>query len=221
MKNIFLSRPNWIYPECVDGLENFLTLLKTNDLNPRTIGATDFPSKSPMDEVINLLYQCEGAIILGYPQIEADSGKVKNIEIVSPLNLSTEWNHIEAGLAYALGLPLLVIHDINITRGIFDRGVLNSFLYQKDLRDKTWGISKDIAGALINWKSQLRPISRPQSKPQNSEKPKVKWGCFTFPPDESLYCPFCYNKEGMKMLTTRINIKQRQCTNCAKTINVG
>lgn len=221
MRNIFLSRPNWIYPQCNEGLENFLNLLKSNELNPRTIGTTDFPTKSPMDEVIDLLYECEGAIILGYPQIQARSGQIKDKQITNTLILSTEWNHIEAGLAYALGLPLLVIHDSSITRGIFDRGVLNSFLHQKDFTDKAWGISNDIVGALAKWKSNLKPIARPKSRMVNTEKPVVKWGCFTFPPDENLYCPFCFNKDGEKMLTTRIDIKRRQCTNCKEKIYVG
>lgn len=221
MKNIFLSRPNWVHPNYKDGLDNFLNLLKSNDLNPRTIGATDFPNKSPMDEVIDLLYQCEGVLILGYRQIQVNVGKVKDINIDNPLSLSTEWNHIEAALAYSLGLPLLVIHDLGITRGIFDRGVLNSFLYQKDFSDKAWAVSSDITGALSKWKMQLKPIKKPGLRIENIEKPKVKWGCFTFPPDESLYCPFCFNKEGIKMLSTRVNIKSRQCTNCKSMINTG
>lgn len=221
MKNIFLSRPNWVYPEQQSGLDNFLRLLTAHDLNPRTIGATDFPNKSPMDEVIDLLYQCEGAIILGYNQIEAVEGKIKGNIISKPLSLATEWNHIEAGIAHTIGLPLLLIHDIGITRGIFDREVLNSFLYQKDFTEPSWALSEDVSGVLSHWKSKLKPITRIQDKVKNNEKPIVQWGCFKFPPDESLYCPFCYNKEGDKMLTTRVDIKHRQCTNCGRMINAG
>ena len=219
MKDIFLSRPNWVAPIYKEGLNNFLNLLRSHKLNPRTIGKTDFPSKSPMDEVIDLLYKCEGAIILGYPQIQAKTGFVKDKEIVNPLFLSTEWNHIEAGLARALGLPLLVIHDIDIKRGIFDRGVLNSFLYQKDFSDKSWSISEEIIGSLTQWKNNLKPIFNLHTKVQNDEKPKIKWGCFVFEGDDGIYCPFCYNTDGIKMLTIRLDIKFRQCTNCGRKIS--
>ncbi|MGN6195820.1 MAG: hypothetical protein ACTHOB_12840 [Ginsengibacter sp.] len=221
MKSIFLSRPNWIPSECRDGLNNFLSLLKSHELEPRTIGATDYPSKSPMDAVIDLLYECEGAIILGYPQIQITAGSIKDKTIEKLIPLSTEWNHIEAGLAHALGLPLFIIHDTNISRGIFDRGVLNYFLYEKDFCDNSWGISPDIAGALTKWKSQLKPISRIASRIINKEKPTVKWGCYQFLPDETLYCPFCYNKDGEKMVTTRYDMKFRQCTNCERKISTG
>ncbi|OIQ97470.1 hypothetical protein GALL_204800 [mine drainage metagenome] len=214
MKNIFLSRPNWIHPDYEEGLKNFLNLIKSHDLNPRTIGTTDFPSKSPMDGVIDLMNQCEGAIILGYPQINISIGHLKEKE-VSSLYLATEWNHIETAIAYSLGLPLLVIHDTNVTRGVFDRGVLNSFLYSKNFADTSWSISDEIIGALSKWKDELMPINILNNKEKkNHETPKSKWGALEFEGDENLYCPVCYEKKNLKIVTSRINSKFRQCPNC-------
>jgi len=221
MKNIFLSRPNWVSPIYQDGLNNFLNLLKSHELSPRTIGTTDYPSKSPMDAVIDLLYECEGAIILGYPQIDIVQGSIKNEKINSTIQLSTEWNHIEAGLAHALELPLLVIHHSNISRGVFDRGVLNNFVYQKDFTANSWGISDDIAGALTKWKSNLKPICKRHQHMQQNEHIEIKWGCFKFPFDEKLYCPMCYNNKNIKMLTTRVDSRNRRCTSCEKNIPTG
>ena len=221
MKNIFLSRPNWVSPEYQDGLDNFLNLLKSHGLSPRTIGTTDYPSKSPMDAVIDLLHECEGAIILGYPQIDIFSGKIKNVEIQGNVQLSTEWNHIEAGLAHALELPLLIIHHNDVSRGVFDRGVLNNFVYQKNFTDSSWGISSDVTGALTKWKSNLKPTSKLQLPQLQDENIEVKWGCFKFPPDEKLYCPMCYNNKNIKMLTTRVDTRNRRCTSCEKNIPTG
>ena len=119
MIDIFLSRPTWVSPDHKSGLEHFLGLLATMELNPRTLGTTDYPSKCPLDEVIALMDRCQGAIILGYPQITATHGRLKDIDITEPLLLPTEWNHIEAGLAYARDLPLLVVSHIGVVRGIF------------------------------------------------------------------------------------------------------
>ena len=155
MKSVFLSRPTWLPNECKQGMDSLCALLTSHGINPRTIGQTDFPSKSPMDGVIELLKECEGAIILGYPQMEIKSAIIKGNPITNPFCLGTEWNHIEAGLAYALGLPLLVIHDTSVVRGIFDRGVLNSFLYQKDFKDPSWPLSAEIIGSITKWKTEL------------------------------------------------------------------
>lgn len=166
MINIFLSRPNWIDKDYINGLEGFILLLSNLGMNPRTIGKTDYPNKSPMDEVVKLMEQCSGAIILGYPQIIVNSGIIKEKQIDKEFLLPTEWNHIETGLAYAREIPLLVIHHLGITRGVFDRGALSNYIYEINMADSNWPLRPDIQGALANWKkevtkynSNLNPIS--------------------------------------------------------------
>lgn len=159
MIDVFLSRPTWVPREFEEGLEGFLNLMKNLELNPRSLGTTDYPNKSPLDEVINLLDECKGVVILGLPQITVASGVIKEKTVASPLLLATEWNHIEAGLAYAKRLPLLVIHHIGISRGIFDRGAINSFIYEVDLSRTNWATSSTVTGAIRTWKANLLPVA--------------------------------------------------------------
>ena len=162
--DVFLSRPNWVADEYAAGLELFLSKLRDLRLNPRTIGKTDFPVKSPLDEVIRVMGECRGAIILGYPQIHMAEGTIKGQEIHTHIFLPTEWNHIEAGLAYAKKLPLLVAHHSGIGRGIFDRGALNSFIFEKDFSKADWSAHEDIAGALRAWRDSVL-----NARPENRE----------------------------------------------------
>ncbi|MGO5113789.1 hypothetical protein ACTQ33_01990 [Candidatus Avoscillospira sp. LCP25S3_F1] len=155
MRNIFLSRPNWIAPKYKEGLDDFIEFLRNQNFTPRTLGTTDYPTNSPLDEVITLMKSCIGTIILGYPQIIVESGIIKNEPIRGPISLGTEWNHIETALAYSLNMPLLVIHDSSVSRGIFDRGTLNSFLYSADFENPSWFREKNIAGALTAWANRL------------------------------------------------------------------
>lgn len=155
MNDVFLSRPTWVDPKYEPGLDGFIRYLEIQNFTPRTIGTTDYPTNSPLDEVIELMKHCKGAIILGYPQITVQTGMLKNKEIQSPLILGTEWNHIEAALAYSLNLPLLLICDSSVSRGVFDKGTLNTFLYSKNLKDPTWFMEKDIIGALTTWSDRL------------------------------------------------------------------
>jgi hypothetical protein len=142
MKDIFLSRPNWIPKNYEKGLENFYNLLNSNNLRPRTIGQSDYPSESPLDGVIKLLKKCQGTIVLGIPQIEIETGKIKDSNINEKFELGTEWNHIEGALAHSLNHPLLIIHHKDVKRGVFDRGACNTFLYSVDMNDSSWSISK-------------------------------------------------------------------------------
>jgi len=149
---IFLSRPTWIAPQYQPGVDTFLTQLENLGLDARTIGVSDYPTKSPLDEVIDILQTCRGAIVLGVPQLKIQQGFLKGDVITKPLVLGTEWNHLEAGLAYSAGLPLLVIHHYTLTRGIFDRGVLNAFLHSVDLESSNWSMQPNLNGAIVHWK---------------------------------------------------------------------
>ena len=174
--HIFLSRPTWIAPEFEPGLKTFLTQLDNFGLTPRTLGVSDHPNKAPLDEVIGILAACQGAIVLGVPQIEVSAGLLKGTSIKSPITLGTEWNHLEAGLAYAAGLPLLVIHHLTVSRGIFERGVLNAFLHSVDLSENNWSMQPVLNGALKHWKDSCargganfhvgnKPVSGQAGKP--------------------------------------------------------
>lgn len=158
MSNIFLSRPTWIDLKYEKGLSAFINFLSVSGQTPRTLGATDYPNNSPLDEVIKLMKECSGAIILGYPQIIVDSGIIKDTPIQEPMSLGTEWNHIEAALAYSLQIPLLVIHDSSVSRGVFEKGTLNSYIYSVNFEDPSWFMEQNILGALKTWINRLNKI---------------------------------------------------------------
>lgn len=167
MTSIFLSRPTWISDDCRSGLDGFLRVLESAELRPRTVGTTDFPTAAPLDEVIKLMAECSGAVILGYPQISVTAGSIKGTAVDREFKLPTEWNHIEAGLAHASGLPLLVIHHTGVNRGIFDRGAIGKFIYEVDFSDPSWPLRAEINGAVANWKRDcLTPRKSRRRKPQ-------------------------------------------------------
>lgn len=214
MRNIFLSRPNWINKQYEKGLDGFVYILRAHDLEPRTIGKTDFPNQSPMDEVINLMQECVGTIVLGYPQIIMQSGQIKEEQISNSISLATEWNHIEAALSYSLHMPLLVIHDTTVSRGIFDRGTLNSFIYSLDMSDPAWPTDPTIAGALSSWVKRLqgKPIKGSRKTPV--EVPTLKWGCYQFEGLKGLYCPVCYEEDALKIPASRLPGGRYKCPRC-------
>lgn len=189
MIDIFLSRPTWVEDKYSKGLDNFLRFLKSHDLNPRTIGSSDYPTESPLDEVISLMEKCTGTIILGYPQILIEKGFVKGHQISGQMILPTEWNHIEGALAYAKGLPVLFIHHKGVKRGVFDRGAVNKFLYEIDLTDPGWPLGKNISGAINSWLPKVKayvPKPDAQREKQIIEIPSDRVTIGTFSRDTLL-----------------------------------
>ncbi len=213
MEPIFFSRPNWMRPECKKGFENFKQLLKANDLQPRSIGTTDQPNVSPMDEVMQLMQQCSGAIVLGFSQTEVHTGKVVGDDIRAPLFLATEWNHIEAAIAHALELPLLVVHDATVKRGVFDHGAMNAFLHAVDFADESWGLNNQIDGALRSLRGRLRPASSAKWRSDLPE-PTLQWGCYKFEGKEGLYCPACYENKNLLVPASRLQGGHYRCPSC-------
>jgi hypothetical protein len=155
MTDVFVSRPTWVADSFQAGLDGFLGMIQNFGLTPRTLGSTDYPAQSPLEEVIRIMRECHGAIILGYPQIHIDAGSVKGEPIEKQIIIGTEWNHIEAGLAHASGLPMLIIHHTGVGRGIFDRGTLGRFIYESDLERPEWPLAQNINGAMRTWRQSL------------------------------------------------------------------
>ena len=110
-----------------------------------------------------------------------------------------------------------MIHDKSVVRGIFDRGVLNTFLYSLDLSDTSWPLRSDISGALKTWISVLPNV--PQAKNGTVEKneglkPTLKWGCYKFEGKEGLYCPACYETKGQMIPVPRLRGGHYKCPVC-------
>lgn len=81
---------------------------------------------------------CAGAIILGFKQIVVQKcmekqGTDRQNNDRKDFFLPTPWNQIEAGIAFVLNLPLLIIHEKGVEGGIFDAGVTDKFIHQIDL----------------------------------------------------------------------------------------
>lgn len=76
---------------------------------------------------------CEGAIILELEQLHVVDGRDKtgadSEEHVEDLNLPTPWNHIEAGMAFMLDLPMLIVKEEGVEGGVFDVGNSDRFIH--------------------------------------------------------------------------------------------
>jgi hypothetical protein len=74
-------------------------------------------------------------VILGFGQFTATTGTWKSgtkaeAAILTPLKFPTPWNHLEAGILFALGRPLLVFREDGLSGGVFDPGVTDVFVHQ-------------------------------------------------------------------------------------------
>ncbi len=105
----------------------------------RTLGRTDYPNKAPMTAVRELMVACEGVIVLGLRQLEIVDGIVKRgtdeEHRVAGRFDPTPWNQLEAGVAFALDLPLMLIKEVGVEGGVFDVGNTDRFVHQAEMSD--------------------------------------------------------------------------------------
>jgi hypothetical protein len=135
---VFVSKPNALNTsQCTfyNGLEE---VLKTRGLQISSLGSKQYSNKAPLLAVHELMNDCEGAVIIGFKQIEIlqcieKEGTDKENRTRKGFFLPTAWNHLESGIAFALDLPLLIIREKGVEGGIFDAGVTDKFIHQIDL----------------------------------------------------------------------------------------
>lgn len=109
------------------------------NLEPRALGRSDYPSELPLREVMVIARHCAGGIVLGYEQFQVTAGTWKRglgknngerkLKPGETLSIPSPWNHLEGGILFGLGIPLLIFREGNLTGGVFDNGVTDVFIH--------------------------------------------------------------------------------------------
>jgi hypothetical protein len=117
-----------------------IKFLEELNLEPRALGRSDYPAEFPLREVFVIANHCAGGLILGFEQFQATSGTwkrgTKEERKVAPkgsILFPTAWNHLEAGILFGLGLPILIFREDGISGGVFDNGVTDVFVHKMPL----------------------------------------------------------------------------------------
>lgn len=131
---VFVSSPTSLSPSQEAARTVIIQQLENNDLEPRALGRSDYPTELPLREVLLIARHCSGGIILGFEQFRAETGiskpgSIGEKRISTPVPFPTAWNHLESGILFGLRLPILVFREEGITGGVFDNGVSDVFIH--------------------------------------------------------------------------------------------
>jgi hypothetical protein len=141
------------------------------NLEWRALGRTDYPTALPLKEVFGIARHCAGGIILGFEQaFAAKALRKRGTREQAPLDdfrVPTAWNHLEAGILFSLGLPLLVFKEDGIRDGIFDNGVSDVFVHKMPRPGLRGNERKALSAVFLKWYSA---VSRQY---YNDEDPKT------------------------------------------------
>ncbi len=160
---VFVSMPNALSDAQDAAQRIILGELGHNRIEARTLGKTDYPTTYPLREVITLAKHCSGGLILGFSQFEATSGTWKKDtpfkEIVaenSIVQFPTPWNQLEAGILFALNIPLLVFRESGVSGGVFDNGVTDLFVHTMPQPDAEYNERNALREVFQKWTAKVR-----------------------------------------------------------------
>lgn len=156
---VFVSTPSALNTDQT-AVKNLIIdeLIKLN-LEPRTLGISDYPAKFPLLEVMSIARHCSGGVILGFSQFEADSVTIKkgtkSEKKVSTMSFPTPWNNLEAGLLFASGLPLIIFREAEINGGVFDPGATDVFINKMPELNNATNLDA-LKNILLEWQTDVR-----------------------------------------------------------------
>jgi hypothetical protein len=157
---VFVSCPTALNPVQEDSRRIILEELDDLRLEPRALGRSDYPTDLPLREIYVLATHCSGGIILGFEQFFAQEGSYKRgtggdgeRRVVTGNSFPSMWNHVEAGILFGLGLPLLVFREEKIEGGIFDPGVTDVFVH---LMPNPTSNLEQLRDVFLKWQARVR-----------------------------------------------------------------
>lgn len=153
-KNVFISMGSPFADAQGKFLDALIDLLRSCDVEPRVVNKTDYSTGNPLKDISRIMRECQGAIIVAYERTYFESGLEKRRspqeKTLESVRYTTPWNQIEASMAFALGLPIIVM----LENGLREEGLLEEKYdwYIERLSISADAFSdKDVRGRIMAW----------------------------------------------------------------------
>lgn len=156
--NVFLSVGRSFNDEQEAFTRSIETFMAQNGLRTRTVGRNEFTHKSPLHFVDKLMNRCGGALVIALERISVSSGAElggpPKGQLIQGQCISTPWNQIEAALAYAKNVPLLVIRQNSVRAEGLLEPRYDWYVHSTDL-DPAFLNSNEFQGTFTSWKRDV------------------------------------------------------------------
>jgi hypothetical protein len=152
---VFVSCPSSLSPAQEESRKIITKNLHEVGVEWRGLGRTDYPSRSPLREVLAMARHCSGGVILGFNRLWKSMGASRGRKLAASAPQPTPWNHLEAGILFGLDLPLLVFREDGIEGGIFDLGVGDIFIHRMPAPGLASSERRNLAEVFRKWNAEV------------------------------------------------------------------
>jgi hypothetical protein len=148
--------------------------LRSEGVNPHTVGRNTFSADSPLKTVMELMETCCGTVVIALERTYFPSGEEKrggpHRRSLSEARYATPWNQIEAAMAYTRGHPLMIIVEKGLeSEGLLERGF--EWYVQRVEPTASALTTLEFNGVLSSWKRKVveRAASRSAGLPKDGK----------------------------------------------------
>ena len=136
-------------------------MIRGHGLTPKTLGRGLYDHRDPLRAIRDQMQYCEGAVIVGlerrFAPVLIDRRGSSDEAILKDIATATVWTQLEAGMAYQLGLPLLIIKEQRVlAEGILDPALGEYFVCQVDVTVEGIEPSATLKGTMRSWVEAVR-----------------------------------------------------------------
>jgi hypothetical protein len=140
--SIFLSYPQPHRAAQAEFVNRVCAYLSSRGLEPRSLGVTDYDADAPLKAIRRLMLDCNGLITIalartyierGINHQRSRDGSIRQLPINGSY-LTSPWSHIEAAMAYQIGLPVLIFREADVLAdGLLEKGVIGTYMPEVNL----------------------------------------------------------------------------------------
>lgn len=173
--SIFLSYPKPYLKRQEEFIGKVTQYLQERELQPRTLGVTDYDMDAPLTAIRRLMLESNGLVTIAFRRslIKQGTGKPASDIGEGEYDLSNKWLtspycQIEPAMAFQLGLPVLILREKGvIEEGILEKGVLGVYMPEFDLSCdlNDYFKSKEWMQIIHKWESYVRTVVENKGKP--------------------------------------------------------
>ena len=131
-KKIFLSKPGILDARQQHLVASARNLIESRGFEAVELRRGDYDACNVVSKLNKMIVECSAVIVFGFRSLYVSQGEHRlgtdDYCEVKSLSLSTPWNQIEAGMAVSLGKMVMLVHDNEVSDGIFDPSVQDSYL---------------------------------------------------------------------------------------------
>ena len=133
---------------------------------------TDYDVDAPLKAIRRLMLESNGLITIAFRRalIIEGSGKPKtdNSYSINGKWLTSPWSHIEAAMAFQVGLPVLILRERGVLEeGVLEKGVLGTYMPEFDLESSysEYLESAEWNQLIRKWEAQVGSVVETKGNP--------------------------------------------------------